>query len=124
MSGLTSGAGHKRSICEVHRELYDLAHAHLRDPYTLQVFTDKLEEAYAMAKKMQAKLRQYKGNYDEGWWERQKEEIVQGKQTLRAERTLCKRSKLRTTCASALPSAAGCAKSTSHQEDAARLMIS
>lgn len=87
MSGLTSQAASKRTICEVHRELYDLAHAHLKDA-ALQEFTDKLEEAYAMAKKMQAKLRQYKENYDEGWWERQKEEIVQGKQTLRAERKL------------------------------------
>lgn len=86
MTGLTEGVGHKRSICEVHRELYDLAHAHLRDPYTLQVFTEKLEEAYTMAKKMQAKLRQYKGNYDEGWWERQREEIVNAKEELRASR--------------------------------------
>ena len=87
MSGLTSGVGNKRSICEVHRELYDLAHAHLKDPYTLQVFTDKLEEAYAMAKKMQSKLRQYKGNYDEGWWERQRAEDLQDKLALRAKRT-------------------------------------
>lgn len=85
MSGLTFGVGHKRSICEVHRELYDLAHANLKGA-ALQEFTDKLEEAYAMAKKMQAKLRQYKHNYDEGWWERQKEEIVSGKQTLREGR--------------------------------------
>jgi hypothetical protein len=85
MSGLTSGAGNKRSICEVHRELYDLAHAHLQGP-ALQEFTDKLEEAYAMAKKMQAKLRQYKGNYDEGWWERQREEIVRDKRALREGR--------------------------------------
>ncbi len=85
MSGLTSGVGHKRSICEVHRELYDLAHANLSGQ-ALQEFTDKLEEAYAMAKKMQAKLRQYKGNYDEGWWERQRDDIVSGKESLRAGR--------------------------------------
>lgn len=85
MSGLTSGVGHKRSICEVHRELYDLAHAHLSGA-ALQEFTDKLEEAYTMAKKMQAKLRQYKGDYDEGWWERQKEEIVKDKLALREGR--------------------------------------
>ena len=85
MSGLTSSVGNKRSICEVHRELYDLAHAHLSEP-ALQEFTDKLEEAYAMAKKMQAKLRQYKENYDEGWWERQKAEIVQDKLALREGR--------------------------------------
>lgn len=86
MSGLTEGVGNKRSICEVHRELYDLAHANLKGP-ALQEFTDKLEEAYTMAKKMQAKLRQYKGNYDEGWWERQEEEIVKEKLSMRAGRT-------------------------------------
>jgi hypothetical protein len=85
MSGLTSGVGNKRSICEVHRELYDLAYANLNGP-ALQAFTDKLEEAYAMAKKMQAKLRQYKEGYDEGWWERQKEEIVKDKRALREGR--------------------------------------
>ncbi len=85
MSGLTSGVGHKRSICEVHRELYDLVHANLSGP-ALEAFTEKLEEAYAMAKKMQAKLRQYKENYDEGWWERQKEEIVKDKLALREGR--------------------------------------
>lgn len=85
MSGLTEGVGNKRSICEVHRELYDLAHANLSGA-ALQKFTDKLEEAYAMGKKMQAKLRQYKENYDEGWWERQKDEIVKDKLALRAGR--------------------------------------
>jgi len=85
MSGLTEGVGHKRSICEVHRELYDLAHANLSGA-ALAEFTAKLEEAYTMAKKMQAKLRQYKGNYDEGWWERQQEEIVNAKEELRASR--------------------------------------
>ena len=85
MSGLTEGVGHKRSICEVHRELYDLAHANLSGS-ALQEFTDKLEECYTMAKKMQAKLRQYKHNYDEGWWERQQDEIVNAKEELRARR--------------------------------------
>lgn len=85
MSGLTSGVGHKRTICEVHRELYDLAHANLTGA-VLQAFTDKLEEAYTMGKKMQAKLRQYKGNYDEGWWERQLPEIVADKLALRGKR--------------------------------------
>ena len=85
MSGLTEGVGHKRSICEVHRELYDLAHANLSGA-ALAEFTAKLEEAYTMAKKMQAKLRQYKGNYDEGWWERQSAEIVADKLALRSKR--------------------------------------
>lgn len=85
MSGLTSGVGNKRTICEVHRELYDLAHSYLGGA-ALQEFTALLEEAYTMGKKMQAKLRQYKGNYDEGWWERQSAEIVQDKLALRAGR--------------------------------------
>lgn len=86
MNSLTFGVGSKRTICEVHREMYDIACA-LPEPARQQLI-DKLEEAYTMAKKMQAKLRQYRHNYDEGWWERQKEEIVKEKLALRAKRKL------------------------------------
>lgn len=85
MSELTTGVGHKRTICEVHRELYDLAHENLTGD-VLRDFTAKLEEAYTMGKKMQAKLRQYKGNYDENWWARQTEEIIADKLHKRANR--------------------------------------
>ena len=62
-----------RTICEVHREMY-------RQIYTLyekgeieendyKLFTSRLEEAFNYAKKMNNKLRQYKYNYDDGWWQ-------------------------------------------------------
>ena len=38
-----------------------------------------LEEAYIMAKKMNFKLRQYKENYDDDWWEKTRDEIVKEK---------------------------------------------
>ena len=59
----------KRTICEVHRELYDIAVTHFKDSPHFAAITEKLEEAYWMGKKMNAKLRQYKNNYDDGWWE-------------------------------------------------------
>jgi hypothetical protein len=85
MSGLTKGVGHKLTICEMHRELYDLAHANLKGE-ALQAFTDKLEAAYLMGKKMHAKLRQYDGGFDTGWYERQLPEITAEKLALRAQR--------------------------------------
>lgn len=51
-----------RTICEVLREIY-----HSTDD---TVIKDKLILATAMAKKMDAKLREYKQNYDAGWWEK------------------------------------------------------
>ena len=50
-----------RTICEVLREIYDLA----EEPE----IRSRCEEAIVMAKKMDARLRHYKYNYDEGWWE-------------------------------------------------------
>lgn len=85
MSDLTERVGHKLTICEMHRELYDLAHANLSGA-ALQAFTDKLEAAYLMGKKMHAKLRQYNGGYDSGWYERQLPEIVAEKLALRSKR--------------------------------------
>ena len=54
-----------RTICEVHREMYDIMYNNLRlNPHYADL-TAKLDEAYQMAKKMDAKLRQYKNNYDD-----------------------------------------------------------
>ena len=58
----------KRTICEVHREMYrkvigtDLENS----------MTPLIEDAFIMAKKMNNKLRQYKNNYDDDWWENNK----------------------------------------------------
>ena len=48
-----------RTICEVHREVY-------RELYNC---FHNMEEAFEYAKKMNNKLRQYKYNYDDGWWQ-------------------------------------------------------
>jgi len=55
----------RRTICEVHRELYrEIESRNPNDP-----LLNKIEEAFKMGKKMNNKLRQYKFNYDDGWWE-------------------------------------------------------
>jgi len=62
----------KRTICEVHRELYKEIQSLKIKRVKKSVLTTKLKEAFAMAKKMNNKLRQYKHNYDDGWWEKNK----------------------------------------------------
>jgi len=57
-----------RTICEVHREIY----RELKKRNSDEPLLEKLEEAFNMAKKMNNKLRQYKHNYDDGWWEKHK----------------------------------------------------
>jgi len=65
-----------RTICEVHREIYreihNLNHKDQIDQETCDLIVGKLQEAFNYAKKMNNKLRQYKNNYDTGWWERHK----------------------------------------------------
>lgn len=57
-----------RTICEVHREIYRELLSRNPNDFLLQ----KIEEAFTMAKKMNNKLRQYKFNYDNDWWEKNK----------------------------------------------------
>jgi hypothetical protein len=86
MAGFKSDKPQKfRTICEVHREIYDLIHL-LPDSEQKNQIEEKLEEAFLMAKKMNAKLRQYKNNYDDGWWERESQEIRDEKYKLRNQR--------------------------------------
>jgi hypothetical protein len=75
-----------RTICEVHREIYDELNSSLRDHPKYNELSDKLQEAYTMAKKMDAKLRQYANNYDDGWWEKEKEQVIKEKLQLRKQR--------------------------------------
>jgi hypothetical protein len=69
-----------RTICEVHRELHDILLGEKNIPDSV---SDKmialLEEAYIMGKKMDNKLRQYKYNYDDGWWKKSKEKVIKEK---------------------------------------------
>ena len=69
----------QRTICEVLREIYDRTEGN-------REVTDRLQEAYVMAKKMDAKLRQYSGDYDQEWWETELEEVTQAKIKLRKSR--------------------------------------
>lgn len=86
MAGFKSDKSQKfRTICEVHREIYDLIYE-LPDSERKNQIEEKLEEAFLMAKKMNAKLRQYKNNYDDGWWERESQEIRNEKYKLRNQR--------------------------------------
>lgn len=75
-----------RTICEVHRELYDELDEKFKDHPSYEDMANKLQEAYTMAKKMDAKLRQYAHNYDDGWWEKEKESVVKEKIELRTKR--------------------------------------
>lgn len=72
-----------RTICEVHREIYDLVFDNMPDGLAKQDIENKLEEAFLMAKKMNDKLRQYKYNYDDDWWELQSKELRDEKYKLR-----------------------------------------
>lgn len=52
-----------RTICEVHREIYDLCDG-------LPDVRELVLEAFIMGKKMDAKLREYKYNWDDEFYER------------------------------------------------------
>ena len=65
-----------RTICEVHREMYQSInklheHGKLSENHS-EFLKSRIEEAFTMAKKMNNKLRQYKYNYDDDWWEKNK----------------------------------------------------
>jgi hypothetical protein len=74
-----------RTICEVHREMYDILFEDLTSDRREEVLR-RLEEAYGMAKKMDAKLRQYKNDYDDSWWEKERESVIEEKLRIREER--------------------------------------
>lgn len=56
-----------RTICEVHREIYDAAE-HL-PPAEKELIQGKVLDAFIMGKKMDAKLREYKADWDAGFYE-------------------------------------------------------
>ena len=75
-----------RTICEVHRELYDILFVEMKENGRYDDVLGMLEEAYGMAKKMDAKLRQYKHNYDDNWWEKERKEVIKEKLRAREDR--------------------------------------
>lgn len=61
-----------RSICEVNREIYEGILDSDLDNKSANELIDLVEEAYVMGKKMDRKLRQYKHNWDDDWWKKNK----------------------------------------------------
>lgn len=57
-----------QTICEVHRRMYRIIMA--RDPNDQLI--PLLHTAFDMAKRMNAKLKQYNEHYDDGWYEKHK----------------------------------------------------
>lgn len=68
-----------RTICEVHRDIHDILMDESISPELANKLIDLLEEAYHMGKKMDSKLRQYKNNYDDGWWKLERDKILREK---------------------------------------------
>jgi hypothetical protein len=56
-----------RTICEVHREIYDMCGV-IQEP-ARTTLRDLVLEAFVMGKKMDAKLREYKADWDAGFYE-------------------------------------------------------
>ena len=59
----------KYTICDVHRDIY---HRLKNNPLTEEdkdFIRERIETAFKMGKSMDAKLRQYKNNYDNDWWD-------------------------------------------------------
>ncbi len=63
----------KETICDVHRDIYQFLKNNydLNDP-GVDFLLKRIEVAFKMGKSMDAKLRQYKNNYDDDWWEKNK----------------------------------------------------
>jgi len=63
----------RETICDVHRDLYRGIN---NNPKLSQEEKDtllqRIEVAFKMGKSMDAKLRQYKHNYDDNWWQKEK----------------------------------------------------
>jgi hypothetical protein len=74
-----------RTICEVHREIYDILHPLREKPKFAKAIT-LLEEAYLMAKKMNDKLFEYKKDWDAGFFKEQDPVKREAKSKLRRSR--------------------------------------
>lgn len=67
------GPSNRETICDVHRDLYrDIKESTTLDDDTRSRLLDRIETAFKMGKSMDAKLRQYKHNYDNDWWQKEK----------------------------------------------------
>lgn len=57
------------TICDVHRDIYHRLKKESLTEEDKDFIRERIETAFKMGKSMDAKLRQYKNNYDNGWWE-------------------------------------------------------
>jgi hypothetical protein len=64
---IQSRAGPKRTICEVLRELWDIAAVIPQEDLAGELRA-RILTAYDMAKRMNRKLREYRHDWDEGFW--------------------------------------------------------
>ena len=63
----------RETICDVHRDLYrGIKESTTLDDDTRSRLLERIETAFKMGKSMDAKLRQYKHNYDNDWWQKEK----------------------------------------------------
>ena len=61
---------HKETICDVHRDMYQLLIKNYDvEDDDIKFLLERIETAFKMGKSMNAKLVQYKNNYDDGWWD-------------------------------------------------------
>lgn len=60
--------GETWTVCEVIRQIYRIA-SEMDDPRAEEI-KEKARTAVAMTKRMNRKLREYKTDYDKGWWEK------------------------------------------------------
>jgi len=68
MGDIHSARNKRRTICEVHQEIFRELSSRGNESELLAL----VQEAFDMAKKMNNKLIQYKEGYDDGWWKKNK----------------------------------------------------
>lgn len=66
-----------RTICEVHREIYDGLDA-VAEPLRAEL-RERVLEAFIMGKKMDARLREYKHDWDAGFYEKNEDHRADSK---------------------------------------------
>ena len=63
----------RETICDIHRDMYQrllkMQKSGISSQEDLAYIMSKIEVAFKMGKSMDAKLRQYKNNYDDDWWQ-------------------------------------------------------
>ncbi len=72
LKGIKTIAYPKRTICEIHREIWDIIEE-VKDTKTQKELQARVIIAYDMGKRMENKLREYKKNWDKDFWEENKD---------------------------------------------------